>query len=224
METELFMKTYQLGIVMGLVISAIMIIAVYLCEAFAYKGCMKKAGVETWKAFVPVYNLYTMYKIVKLNGWFIIFKIGSIIVSIISLIICASLMGDMEDFVYKIDTIENNESKSYTEYIDQYDTYSTSKKSKIEDVLMDEDMVFDDVDDLMDSTVLKVVPLEIISSIFSIGGLVAAIFFAIKIREAYKLPGGFIAGMILVPIVFNFIIGYGKYEYQYEKAGELKNL
>ena len=47
----------------------------YLMTALGYMGCMKKAGVESWKAWIPVYNEYVMYKVVNLKGFLIIFKI-----------------------------------------------------------------------------------------------------------------------------------------------------
>ena len=34
----------------------------YLLNSIGYMGCMKKAGEATWKAWVPIYNEYTMFK------------------------------------------------------------------------------------------------------------------------------------------------------------------
>ena len=56
----------------GLIIS-------YVLNALGYMKCMEKAGEQTWKAWIPVYNEYVMYKVVGLNRGLISFVIFVII-------------------------------------------------------------------------------------------------------------------------------------------------
>ena len=44
-------------------ISVVVLLVRYLMQAIGYSKMYRKAGVAGWKAFVPVYNTYTNYKI-----------------------------------------------------------------------------------------------------------------------------------------------------------------
>ena len=78
---------YTTVLIASLTIGAIMGILVYVLNALGYMKCMQKAGEATWKAWVPFYNDFTMYKIVGLKSFLVIFKVISAIITVIYLIV-----------------------------------------------------------------------------------------------------------------------------------------
>ena len=52
-----------LGIFAIFAISVIITVIRYLLQAIGYSKMYRKAGVDPWKAFIPVYNTYNNYKI-----------------------------------------------------------------------------------------------------------------------------------------------------------------
>lgn len=58
----------------------------YILTVIAIWKIFEKAGEKGWKAIIPFYNVYIMFKIVKMTGWFWGILIGGIIYSIISTI------------------------------------------------------------------------------------------------------------------------------------------
>lgn len=183
-----------------IMMAVVMLIVTYVVEAIAFRACMKKAGVEGWKAFIPVYNLYVMYKIVGLNGFLSVFRAIYIIAEIIIVISTMSFMGKLDDMVS-----ENKKSQKSVVYA--LEASNSAKKVEKE------------VEEFSGS----IIAVTILSYVGSIGAFVVGIFFAIKMRAAYNLPGGFIAGLILVPVIFYFIVGFGKYEYQGTNANPVQN-
>ena len=61
-------------------------LAWYIISVIATWRIFKKAGEPGWKAIIPIYNYYIMYKIVGMSGWFwaefIIAIVSSIIFSV----------------------------------------------------------------------------------------------------------------------------------------------
>ncbi|MBP3708709.1 MAG: hypothetical protein J6J36_08980 [Clostridia bacterium] len=178
----------------------VMLIVSYVVEAIAFRACMKKAGVEGWKAFIPVYNLYVMYKTVGLNGFLSVFRAIYIIAEIIIVISTMSFMGKLDDLV-------SESKKAEKSIISAIEVSNSAKKVEKE--------VEEFTGNLLSVTIL--------SYVGSIGAFIVGIFFAIKMRTAYNLPGGFIAGLIIVPVIFYFIVGFGKYEYQGANADPVQN-
>lgn len=60
------------GGMMGAMFGGIMAIALvcWILTIIASWKIFKKAGEPGWKAIIPIYNLYIMYKIVGMAGWF----------------------------------------------------------------------------------------------------------------------------------------------------------
>ena len=207
---------YTTVLIASLTIGAIMGILVYVLNALGYMKCMQKAGEATWKAWVPFYNDFTMYKIVGLKSFLVIFKVISAIITVIYLIV---YFGIVDQMLNDADDIINNASSSY--YSTNNSTlnkksnsayYNNSYKRPTTSAKYDEEL-----DEIMDSYLGKtagIMILSVVDSLLGIGIFVINIFFAIKISKAYGLGGGYIAGMILLPTIFILIIGFGKSQYK----------
>ena len=91
--------------VMMIAVAGFVLLIQYVMTSLGYMGCMKKAGVETWKAWIPVYNEYTMYKIVNLKIFLIIFKIIYIVIEIVYLSFTFAYIQDISE---KSDNIVNS--------------------------------------------------------------------------------------------------------------------
>ena len=62
MDPELILNALTgLGVVF--IVAMVFAIARYLMHAIGYGAMYRKAGVASWKAFIPVYNTYNNYKI-----------------------------------------------------------------------------------------------------------------------------------------------------------------
>ena len=191
-------------------------LAQYVMKSLGYMKCLQKAGKPTWKAWVPFYNDFTMYKIVGLKSFLVIFKVISAIITVIYLIVYFGIVGQM---LNDADDIINNASSSY--YSTNNSTlnkksnsayYNNSYKRPTTSAKYDEEL-----DEIMDSYLGKtagIMILSVVDSLLGIGIFVINIFFAIKISKAYGLGGGYIAGMILLPTIFILIIGFGKSQYK----------
>ena len=116
----------------------------YLMTALGYMGCMKKAGVESWKAWIPVYNEYVMYKVVNLKGFLIIFKILYLIVATVYLCFTFSFIGEITE---KADELVNNSSYTREASVSQNNVYRNKVKSTEVNVDID-DEEFDPLDDV----------------------------------------------------------------------------
>ena len=179
----------------------------YLLNALGYMGCMKKAGEATWKAWIPIYNEYTMYKIVNLKSFLIIFKIIYIVISIVYLSFSLAYMQDIFEKVDSVENIGNYVSYSDRKSNDIYVKVSPGAPSKN----------FDDAEEVLESVEhmsIGLVVFSMLNSLFGIAVFVIGILFAINISKAYGLGGGTIAGMILIPNIFILIIGFGSSKYQ----------
>ena len=54
-------------------------IIVYFVMVISWMKMFKKAGEAGWKAWIPVYHLYVLYKIALGNGWWFLVVLGSAI-------------------------------------------------------------------------------------------------------------------------------------------------
>ena len=113
---------YMTVLVACLIIAAIMGIFGYVLVALGYMKCMQKAGEASWKAWVPFYNDFTMYKIVGLKSFLVIFKIIYAIVAVIYLAVYLVMVGQM---VGDADDLINNANSSSSYY---YTSNSTSSQ------------------------------------------------------------------------------------------------
>ena len=82
----------------GSVAYVIFVIALYVVSALGFYGTYQKAGQPGWAAFVPIYNVWILLKIVGRPGWwlalyllFIVPFFGEIAVFVISVIVLYDL-------------------------------------------------------------------------------------------------------------------------------------
>ncbi|MBR2745029.1 MAG: hypothetical protein IKE01_07050 [Clostridia bacterium] len=199
---------------MVIVIACIAIIASYVMTALGYMQCMKKAGEAGWKAWVPFYNDFVMYKIVGLSGGLIAVK--AVYAFLVSVVLSMSIMYISKIGNYTDNYLNNTYSSSsyrtntkkrttgiHTNYVNIYPPYD------LDDDDFDEEIISDVMNGGIGLSIAST-----LESVAAIGVLVVNIFFAIRISKAYGLGGGYIAGMILVPGIFILIIGFGKSEYK----------
>lgn len=173
----------KLIMIISLAISLIMWIVI----AIGRSKCIKKAGDKAWKAFIPFYGTYVLYKISGMKGYWIIVNIISEVIGFIGIFVSSSMLAEMNNI---IDTI-NLSSKSLEEINKVAANY----------------------------TIISGI-VDILDFLASAGLLALNIVWAIKFCKSFGKGGGYIAGMILVPFVFYFIIGLGDAEYvgNYKKA------
>lgn len=170
------MDSIKVSIAFTLVFSIIMWIVVAIGRSI----CIKKAGEKSWKAFIPIYGTYILYKISGMSGYWIIINIISNIISYVGIIISMSMLSELNN----IDIT----SSPYTalEKINELSTkYAIVSGIK-----------------------------NIFQFLFSAGTLALSIVWSIKFCKSFGKSGGYIAGMILVPFVFYYIIGLGDAEYE----------
>ena len=70
-----------LGGMLGVFVIAMLVF--YVLTVIAGWKIFEKAGEKGWKALIPIYNLYIMYKIVGMTGWFWATIIVAVIASVI---------------------------------------------------------------------------------------------------------------------------------------------
>jgi len=56
------------GATVGLIMTCVLVF--YILTVVATWKIFKKAGEPGWKCLIPIYNIYIMYKIVGMRGWF----------------------------------------------------------------------------------------------------------------------------------------------------------
>ena len=73
------------GAVAGSIMAVVTIMSLtfWILTIIASWKILKKAGEPGWKAIIPVYNFYMLYKIVGMSGWFWASLICGIVLSII---------------------------------------------------------------------------------------------------------------------------------------------
>ncbi len=193
--------------VIMIAVTGFVLLIQYVMTSLGYMGCMKKAGVETWKAWIPVYNEYTMYKIVNLKSFLIIFKIIYIVVEIVYLSFTFAYIQDISE---KSDNMVNSYRNS---------NYVTTRNegNRVITLVSTPTYSYDDEEELLNSVgsmSIGLLVFSLLSSAFGIAIFVVGILFAINISKAYGLGGGTIAGMILIPQIMILIVGFGSSKYQ----------
>lgn len=166
----------------------------YILVALGRMKCMQKAGEKGWKAFIPVYSSYIMYKIVGMSGFFIIPKVINLIIVLIISVMSVS-------YILKVIEI-CNDNDTYSMNIDQEE----------------------ELDDLLEEFTISTTMLSLISNLVGIANFVITILFAVNISKVFGKGGGYIAGMILVPLIFIMILGFGDAKYQGSYTGKKEEI
>lgn len=178
----------------------------YTMVSLGYMGCMKKVGEATWKAWIPLYSDYIMYKIVNLKRFLIIFKVVYVIITIIYLSLSLAYVHNITE---RADEFVNDATNS---------SYTTRTKSDgVKVVTSVKSTSSYEENDFVDNSVgglFGLMFMGFFNSLFGIAVFVINILFAINISKTYGLGGGTIAGMILIPQIFILIIGFGNSKYQ----------
>lgn len=93
------------GSIVGGVISTILVCALifYVFLVIAGWKIFKKAGEPGWKILIPIYNIYIMFKIVKMQNWFW---------GLLALSICASILMAI-DGTSELSTMTEEQLKNF---------------------------------------------------------------------------------------------------------------
>ena len=188
-------------------------LAQYVMKSLGYMKCLQKAGKPTWKAWVPFYNDYEMFKTVKLKGFLVVFEIISFVVLIIYMFMYVGIFAKLAD---DADSYTKSTANYVTTNSYRTNTYSTNRYNStkygdaIENVNVSSD-VFDESEYM--ASLAGIMVIAVLAFLSGIAVFVVKIFFAINISKAYGLGGGYIAGMILLSTIFILIIGFGKSKY-----------
>ena len=89
METRSLTLTTGEAVVAGSIIGSTIGFIIFLCLAYwivtiiATWKIFKKAGEPGWKCFIPIYNIYIMYKIVGMKAWFWGMILAALVLSIV---------------------------------------------------------------------------------------------------------------------------------------------
>ncbi|MBR2997372.1 hypothetical protein IKF33_03015 [Candidatus Saccharibacteria bacterium] len=70
----------------GLLTFFLMVIAFYVLVVIASWKIFEKAGEKGWKALIPVYNVYILYKIVGMSTWFWVCLAVAVIAEVVSMV------------------------------------------------------------------------------------------------------------------------------------------
>ncbi len=93
------------GLVGSMLVSIFIGLAIYyILFIIAYWKILVKAGEKGWKALIPIYNVYLMYKIVNMKSWFWY---------LIGISICAEIMMAVDGYPYGV-TAEQMSTLSIT--------------------------------------------------------------------------------------------------------------
>ena len=85
--------------------STIVSVALMLLSMIVLYKIFEKAGIESWKAFIPFYNYFVLYKLVWGNGFYallLLVPIANLIVSAITAIKLAKAFGKGTGFAVGI--------------------------------------------------------------------------------------------------------------------------
>ncbi|WP_405375320.1 FHA domain-containing protein [Microbacterium sp. Ld14] len=76
-------------------------LAVYAWLALALMAVFRKVGQPTWKAWVPVLNLWTLFELAGMRGWWAVVQVGAgIVFAVIATIVAGSLVTASVDAAF----------------------------------------------------------------------------------------------------------------------------
>lgn len=193
----------------------------YVINSLGIMGCIKKAGEDGFKAWIPIYNEYLLYKISGMKG-------ALITINIVAYISIALLMGlyigaMSKTLDYTEDQIRNVSPYSASNINKSRDnrSYSTNNTyaNRYEDIIesppvskLSNEYNVDEFD-IISEYMVPFIILYCVVMAMSVMLFVIRIFLAINIAKAFNLGGGYIAGLILIPGIFLLIVAFGKCKY-----------
>lgn len=97
----------------GLLTFFLMLIAFYVLVVIASWKIFEKAGEKGWKALIPIYNIYILFKIVGMSTWFWV----CLAVAVIAEIVAVAFTGNTTDSVDAA-TLEMNPLVTLTLFVE----------------------------------------------------------------------------------------------------------
>ncbi len=77
--------------IVATIVQLVLVIAVYVWLALALSAVFAKVGRPTWKAWVPVYNIWTLFEVAGMKGWWAAVQAGAgIVVAIVGGVVTAA--------------------------------------------------------------------------------------------------------------------------------------
>ena len=165
---------------MILFIEYIFVLAIGALTIVSLWHCFKKAGEKGWKALIPFYNYYTLYKISGMKGSFVVVNI---------LVFCFDKVKDIVKYILQMSIANYISSNSYMNTLTSSEIIKNAGAQSLYNIFMIISII--------------VVGLEIAE-------LVVMIIMDVKFCKAFGLGGGYIALMILVPVVCLPIVAFNK--------------
>ncbi len=197
----------------------------YVLRSLGIMGCIKKAEEDSFKAWIPIYNEYLLYRISGMKGALIAINI----VAYISIAVCMGIyVGAINKaFNYTEDGIRNitssstssNSSTNKSSKNTIYSTNNTYKNRRTADDIVrnieEDESNYDEVDefDIISKYMVAFMILYCIIMVTSVALFVIRILLAINLAKVFDLGGGYIAGLIIIPEIFLLIVAFGKCKY-----------
>lgn len=172
----------------------------YIVLAVSLWVIFNKAGESGWKAIIPVYNMYTAFKLFWKKSMFWVV-----------LILSVAVMGLMTYATYDFwkSTDEVAQKMGYSDYEELYEGVSAGDVS-IYDVVSEANELGNDDTDF--STIVDM-SLFGLSGIISIILLILEIIFYHKMSKSFGHGIGYTLGLIFLQPIFMLMLAFGKSQY-----------
>ncbi|MBP3708443.1 MAG: hypothetical protein J6J36_07630 [Clostridia bacterium] len=203
----------------------------YVINSLGIMGCIKKAGEDSFKAWIPIYNEYLLYRISGMKGALIAINIALYISVVIFIGVYVGAINKAMNYTEEsirnitsssISSTSSTKRTSRNTIYSANNTYSTNNTYKnryttddiVKNIEVDESD-YDEVDefDVISKYMAAFMILYCILMALSAALFVIRILLAINLAKVFDLGGGYIAGLILVPQIFLLIVAFGKCKY-----------
>ena len=172
----------------------------YIVLAVSLWVIFNKAGESGWKAIIPVYNMYTAFKLFWKKSMFWVV-----------LILAVAVMGLTTYATYDFwkSTDEVAQKMGYSDYEELYEGVSAGDVS-IYDVVSEANELGNDDTDF--STIVDM-------SLFGLGGIISIILLILEIIFYHKMSKsfghgiGYTLGLIFLQPIFMLMLAFGKSQY-----------
>ena len=165
---------------MIVIIEYIFLLAIIALTLVSLWFCFKKAGEKGWKALVPFYNYYTLYKISGMKGSFVAVNI---------LAFCFDKVKDVIKYILQMSMMNYMSNNAYVYALTNSEIIEKAGLKSLYSIFL-----------IISFLVIAI----------DIAELVVTIILDVKFCKAFGLGGGYIALMILVPVVCIPIIAFNK--------------
>ena len=198
-------STEALSVLSGLISDLLVIAAIVLIIIGTWK-ILQKAGEDGWKAIIPFYGKYTLFKTFWKKKWFWISLIPKVLLVFNASVFCfmvfyllvvgfGSFMGAAASVFNDIASITDPTVSSSNNYGTIASDFSTSANAAI--------------------PILAVAMIFFFAS--AVFDFIIKVILKSKISKAFGKDAGFTVGLVLLAPVFYMILGCGKAEYQKPK-------